>query len=130
MDLAELNKHLALVEKLHDAQEIYRGMEAKSLGAQKVTGMPHGTGVSDKVGMLAAELADMAARIEYLQQQVDESAAPIRAWTNTIEDEWTRMFFRYRYLYGYSWAEVAAEKKGLTEEAVKMVCYRYLEIVS
>jgi hypothetical protein len=105
-------------------------MEAKSLGAQKVTGMPHGTGVSDKVGMLAAELADMSARIDYLQEQVNESAAPIREWTNTIEDEWTRMFFRYRYLYGYSWAEVAAEKKGLSEEAVKMVCYRYLEIVS
>ena len=120
MDLAELNKHLALVEKLHAAQEIYRGMEAKSLGA----------GVSDKVGMLAAELADMSARIDYLQEQVNESAAPIREWTNTIEDEWTRMFFRYRYLYGYSWAEVAAEKKGLSEEAVKMVCYRYLEIVS
>jgi hypothetical protein len=72
----------------------------------------------------------MSARIDYLQEQVNESAAPIREWTNTIEDEWTRMFFRYRYLYGYSWAEVAAEKKGLSEEAVKMVCYRYLEIVS
>ena len=130
MDLAYLNKHLTLVERLQEAQAIYRTMEAKALGSQKLTGMPHGTDVTDKVSMLAAELADMSARIAYLQKQVDESAAPIKEWTDTIEDERTRMFFRYRFLYGYSWGEVAAEWKGLTEDAVKMVCRRYLEIVT
>ena len=130
MDLAYLNKHLTLVERLQEAQAIYRTMEAKALGSQKLTGMPHGTDVNDKVSMLATELADMSARIGYLQQLVDESAAPIKEWTDTIEDERTRMFFRYRFLYGYSWGEVAAEWKGLTEDAVKMVCRRYLEIVT
>jgi len=130
LDLAYLNKHLTLVERLQEAQAIYRTMEAKALGSQKLTGMPHGTDVTDKVSMLAAELADMSARIAYLQKQVDESAAPIKEWTDTIEDERTRMFFRYRFLYGYSWGEVAAEWKGLTEDAVKMVCRRYLEIVT
>ena len=130
MDLAYLNKHLTLVERLQDAQAIYKTMEAKALGSQKLTGMPHGTDVNDKVSILAAELADLSARIEYLRQQVNESAAPIKEWTDTIEDERTRMFFRYRYLYGFSWGEIAAEWKGLTEDAVKMVCKRYLEIVT
>ena len=84
MDLAYLNKHLTLVERLQDAQAIYRTMEAKALGSQKLTGMPHGTDVNDKVSMLAAELADLSGRIEYLRQQVEESAAPIKEWTDTI----------------------------------------------
>ena len=131
MDLDKLNRHYEMIEKLRNMQEMYQSMEAKALGSQKLTGMPHGTDVNDKVSMLAAELADLSGRIDYLKEQVAESANEIREWTNTIEDERTRMIFRLRYLHGYAWCEVAdLLPNRLSEEAVKLVCYRYLDITS
>ena len=64
MKLEELNEHFNLIQQLQELQQTYESMKAKALGAQRITGMPHGTGVSDKVGMLAAELADLAGRIK------------------------------------------------------------------
>ena len=131
MELDELNKHLDLIEKLHDVQEMYQNMEAKALGAQKITGMPHGTGVSDKVGLLATELADLSGRITYLREAIRESAGPIEEWVNTIEEDKTRMIFRLRFLHGYSWGEVAYYVgTGISEDTAKQVCYRYLKIIS
>lgn len=131
MKLEELNEHFNLIQQLQELQQTYESMKAKALGAQRITGMPHGTGVSDKVGMLAAELADLAGRIKYMQDTIRKNAAPIEEWTNTIEDERTRIIFRLRFLHGYSWCEVAdILDNRITEDAVKMVCYRYLKIVS
>ena len=131
MKLEELNEHYNLIQQLQELQQTYESMKAKALGGQRLTGMPHGTGVSDKVAMLAVELADLSGRIKYMQDAVRKKAAPIEEWTNTIEDERTRIIFRLRFLHGYSWCEVAdILDNRITEEAVKMVCYRYLKIVS
>lgn len=129
MDLATLNQHLDLVQKLQKVQELYQAVEAKSLGAQALTGMPHGTGVSDKVGVLAAELADLSSRIDYLTKETEKSAKPIREFIDTIEDDRTRMIFRLRFLYGLAWCEVAdVVGAGASEAAVKSAAYRCLMI--
>lgn len=128
MDLAELNQHFELVRKLQSVQEMYEKIEAKSLGAQALTGMPHGTGVSDKVGMLAAELADLSSRLDYLKEQVEKSTGPVEEFTDTIENERTRKIFRYRFLYGMSWGEVAGMFGSETSEAVvKMDVQNYFK---
>ncbi|MBO5167658.1 MAG: hypothetical protein J6B49_00970 [Phascolarctobacterium sp.] len=127
MNLSELNKHLELIQKLHKAQELYQNISAKTLGATKLDGMPHGSGVGDKVGMLAIELADLEARINYLKFEVQKNSVGVEAFINNIDDDLTRMIFRLRYLHGYSWREISSFIGGKnTEEAVKMICYRYL----
>ena len=131
LELDELNEHFDLIQKLIRVQEMYQNMEAKALGAQRITGMPHGTGISDKVGMLATELADLSGRITYLQNAIRESEKPIEEWVNNIEDDKTRMIFRLRFLHGYSWGEVAYYiGTGISEDTAKQVCYRYLKIIS
>lgn len=127
MELKELNKHFNLVRKLQQVQEMYQTIEAKSLGAQALTGMPHGTGVSDKTGMLAAELADLSSRIQYLQKEVSESAPPVEAFINSIENDKIRLMFRFRFLYGLSWCEVADLFDGMTEANARNTCYDFLE---
>lgn len=130
MNLEDLNKHLELVQKLQNAQELYQSLQAKSLGSQKIDGMPHGTGVSDKTGMLAVELADMSVRVAYLKEAVRESAGPVAGFINSIEEDKTRMIFRLRFLHGYAWCEVAGWLGAdMTEEAVKESCYRFLRCV-
>ena len=80
MNLSELNKHLDLIQKLHKAQELYQNISAKTLGATKLDGMPHGSGVGDKVGMLAIELADLEARINYLKFEVQKNSVGVEAF--------------------------------------------------
>ena len=128
MELETLNKHCDLVQELREAQELYKTTEAKTHGAQSLDGMPHGTGVSDKVGALGVALADISAQIDYLEKQVAESAAPINDFICGIDDLKTRLVFRYRFLYGFAWGEVADMLgKRVTESTVKSICYDYLE---
>ena len=126
MDLKTLNKHYDLVQKLKEARELYKTTEAKSLGAQSLDGMPHGTGVSDKVAVLAVALADISGQVEFLEKQVAESAAPINVFICGISDLRTRLIFRYRFLYGMSWGEVSGMFPGMAEATAKNVCYSYL----
>lgn len=127
MNLSELNKHLDLIQKLQKAQELYQSISAKTIGASKIDGMPHGSGVGDKTGMLAIELADLSARIRYLKNEIENNMIPVEIFINTIEDDLTRLIFRLRYIHGYSWKEISSLIGGKnTEEAVKMICYRYL----
>lgn len=127
MNLSELNKHLELVHKLHKAQELYQNISAKTIGATKLDGMPHSNGIGDKTGMLAIELADLSARISFLKNEVARNMPPIEDFIIQIDDDFTRFIFRLRYIHGYSWKEISSLVGGKNnEEAVKMICYRYL----
>lgn len=127
MDLAELNNHRLLIEDLEEAKALYATTSAKAIGAQTLTGMPHGTGVSDKAGYLGAALADISGQIAYLQKQIDDGAGPIEEFIAGIDSLRLRLIFRYRFLHNYSWMEVAGMlERGTTEAAVKSACYDYL----
>lgn len=128
MTLAELNQHFELIEKLARARELLQSLrDSARPGASALTGMPHATGVKDKVGDLAAEIVDMDARVGFLEKEARASEAIIMPFIQGIDDDQTRMIFRLRFLRGLTWKEVAAVVGGRnSEESVKMVCYRYL----
>lgn len=128
MTLQELNKHFELREKLAKAHEMLDALRAAACpGAQVLTGMPHATGVKDKVGDLAVEIADMDERIEFLESEIKASEASILPFIKSIDDDQTRLIFRLRFIRGLTWKEVAAVVGGRnSEDSVKMVCYRYL----
>lgn len=131
MTLQELSRHLKLRERLARDEEILKSLEATAYpGAQAFTGMPHTPGVSDKVGDLAAEIADMKEQIRLLAAEIAQEEATVTAYINTIKDGQTRMIFRLRFLRCLTWAEVATVIGGRnTEAGVRMACYRYLNTV-
>ena len=52
-------------------------MDAATSTTAKLTGMPHGSGVTDKVGGLATEIADLDSQIEQITAKSDaEEAEP------------------------------------------------------
>lgn len=128
MTLTELNQHLELREKLAKAQELLASLrDAATPGAAKLTGMPHAPGVNDKVGDLAVEIADMDARIEYLQAEIQASESGILTFISGVNDDQARMAFRLRFIRGLSWKEVSAILgKYTSESSVKSACYRFL----
>lgn len=128
MTLQELNRHFELRERLDKANEMLDALRAAACpGAQVLTGMPHSTGVKDKVGDLAVEIADMDTRIQFLEDEIKTGEETILPFIRSIEDDQTRLIFRLRFIRCLTWKEVAAVIGGRnSEDSVKMVCYRYL----
>ena len=98
-----------------------------SPGASALTGMPHTPGVSDKVGDLAAEIADMDAYIQYIEAEIKANEPPILDFIQSIEDPPVRIIFRLRFIRGMTWKEVSQVLgQFTTEKSVSQICYKYL----
>ncbi len=132
MSLKELSRYYRLHMRLERNQEILRSLEnAAHPVAQSLTGMPHAVGVTDKVGDLAVEIADLKNRIRALQAELDREETKLNRFISTIENDQTRTIFRLRFLRCLTWGEVAAVIGGRnTEKGVKNICYRYLKSCS
>lgn len=128
MDLQELSRYFKVMERLRRDKEILASLEAAAKpGAQNLNGMPHATGVSDKVGNLAVEIADMKDKIGRLQAKADKELATLEAYIDTIQDDQIRIVFRLRFVRCLKWWQVARILGGgNTEMTVKKICYRYL----
>ena len=128
MTLKELSRYYNLQKRLKRNREILASLEASAQpGAQLLTGMPRSSGVGDKVGSLAIEIADMREKIKQLEDSSRQAEREISAYIDVIQDDQTRMIFRLRFLRCMTWKEVAALVGGRnTASGVKMICYRYI----
>lgn len=128
MTLDVLNAHLDLVTQLNTSREMLQSMRDSVLRASRYDGMPHATGASDKVGQLAIKLAEQEETVARYERIVEKSEAEIKAYIDTIEDNRTNLIFYLRFICGFGWQAVADVIGGKnTEDAVRMVCYRYLQ---
>lgn len=128
MTLQELSQQIKLRERLERNKEILESLEAAACpGAQVLTDMPRTPGVKDKVGDLAAEIADMKERIRFLEEEIAEKEAEVVEFIGTIEDERLRIIFRLRFVRCLTWQQTA-DIMGIEagEESVRKMCSRYL----
>ena len=97
MTLKELSQLYYLNREIEMDQRRLRELEARALpGAQVITGMPHGTGVVDKVGECAAEIADLRGIIEAKHQQCLYERSRLERYIAGIDDSFLRQVFTYR----------------------------------
>ena len=130
MTLQDLSRYYKLREQLERDDRILASLEANaSTAVQVITGMPHTSGVSDKVGNLAAEIADMREVIRLLRLDVYMEGNRLTALIDGIGDEYIRTILRLRFLRCLTWPETALVIGGdNTAEGVKSVVYRYLKL--
>lgn len=128
MTLEELSGYYRLHTRLERNLEMLESLEAAAHpGAQAITGMPHASGVRDKIGDLAVEIADLKDCILSLRKELDREEAKINRFISAIDNDQTRTIFRLRFLRCLTWKEVAFMIGGRnTEAGVRMICYRYL----
>ena len=129
MTLSDLNLHLDMVTQLANARDRLQSMRESVMRAQTYDAMPHGTGASDKVGKLAILIVEQEEEVARYEKIVERSEIGVKEYIDTIQDNRTKLIFKLRFVCGFSWAEVADVIGGRnTEEAVKSVCYRYLQV--
>ena len=129
MTLKELSQLYYLNREIEMDKQRLQELELKALpGAQVITGMPHAPGVTDKVGLYAAEIADLRGIIEAKHNQCLYERSRLERYISNIEDSLLRQIFTYRFVNGLPWEQVAACVEGNnTAGSVRMMCYRYLE---
>lgn len=132
MTLEELNQHLLLREQLNQENEILAALlSAAQPGAARLTGMPHAPGVNDKVGDLAAEIADVSTHIDEIKAVLASQEPEILAFITGIPDIQVRTILRLRFIRALSWKEVSQVLGRYTSEAsVRSACYRFFRSAS
>lgn len=128
MTLSELNELFDWIIEYNAAKELRDSLIAEACpGAQAFDGMPHASGVKDKVGDLGVEIAYLDEYIETVEKEITSRKAPVEEYIGTIPNIQLRMMFRYRYLHGMGWKEVADKLGGKnTAGGVKSAVYRFL----
>lgn len=102
--------------------------DGAEIGAAAMTGMPKKGGKSDRVGDVAAEIADLEALIEAKIVQCVYERRRLERYIAAIPDSITRQVFTLRFVEGKSWNQVARILGGGNNAgSVRMMCYRYLD---
>lgn len=72
-----------------------------------VNGLPHGSGVSDKVGNTAAKIADLTAEINREIDKLVDLRREIEKTISAVQDDTLRELLRFRYIDGEKWETIA-----------------------
>lgn len=129
MNLQELSKNIRMNDELARDIEMLENLKTKaySVSSPTLSGMPHGSGVSQKTELFAVEIADLETRIAYLKTEISLVRKSITEYCNGIDDLKTRNAFRFRFIHCLSWKEVA-DLMGpyYSETGVKTMVYSYI----
>lgn len=129
MTLKELSQLYYLNREIELDRKRLQELEAQAVSCSaNITGMPRGSGVSDRVGRCAADIVDLKAIIEAKHTQCVHERNRLERYITGIDDSLLRQIFTYRFVNGLPWEQVAACVGGRnTAAGVKMLCYRHLK---
>ena len=129
MTLKELSQLYYLNREIEMDKRRLQELELKALpGAQSLTGMPHGSGLSDVVGRYAAEIADLRGIIEAKHRLCLYERSRLERYIAGIDDSLLRQIFTYRFVNGLPWLQVALCIGGdNTADSVRKAVKRFLQ---
>ena len=130
MTLTDLERYRQLKIRHEEAIQMIEELRGRvTPGSPALDGMPHGSGVSDKVGTLAIMIADLEAKLPSYERQITKEHDQVEEFIRSIDDDKTRMIFRLRFQAGKTWKEVAdVMGKWQTENSVRSRVYRFLNL--
>lgn len=128
MTLKKLNEHWRTLQNISSDREMLEELErAIAPRSPKLSDMPRPPGISDKTADYAEEMLVLQEDIKRLEVVSQAEEREIIPFIDAIADCRTKLVFRFRFIYGMTWAEVAGKAgKYSTESGVKQVCYRYM----
>lgn len=109
MTIQQLDEYHNLVRAIATKEAQIKNLRETvgDISSPSLEGMPHGSGISDRTANAAIEIADLEERLNYQRNEATKLSAEIKDFINAIDDDITRLVYKFRVLYGYSWQDVA-----------------------
>lgn len=128
MTVKEMSQLYYLNREIEHLQRQLEELECLAEGTtQMITGMPHGSGTSDKVGRYAVRIADLRSMIDNRKARCWNELNRLNAYIDGVEDSLTRQILTLRYVNGLSWQQVAdSVGGGISSDGVRKIQQRYL----
>ena len=108
MTKKELSQLYYLKKEIKEQQRRLAELEAVAINCStKITGLPTGTGISDKIGNYAAQIADLKALLDLNLKKCFYELNRIDRFIQSVEDSQIRIILTLRYIQGLSWQKIA-----------------------
>ena len=128
MTARELKNLYYLKKEIKEQQRRLAELEAAATNcSSKITGLPSGKGISDKIGNYAAQIADLRALLDLnIKKSFYELNRLIR-YIGSVEDPLIRKVMIYRFENHLSWQQIERAIGGNNKaESLRKKLYRYL----
>ena len=95
--------------------------------SSKITGMPHASGISDKVGKYAAEIADLKELLDLNLKKCFYELNRLNRYIDSVAEPEIRMILALRYVNGFNWQQIAYSIGYQDESVPRKRHNRYLK---
>ena len=108
MTKKELSQLYYLKKEIREQQKRLEELETLATSCTaKITGLPHGTGINDKISKYAVQIADLKGLLDLNLKKCFYELNRINRFIESVEDSEMRMILTLRYIQNLSWQKVA-----------------------
>ena len=108
MSMQELKGLYYLKKEIKEQQRRLDELEtAATACTAKITGLPSGRGISDKIGNYAAQIADLKGLLDLNLKKCFYELNRLERFIQSVEDSQMRTILTLRYIKGLSWQRIA-----------------------
>lgn len=128
MTKKELSQLYYLKKEIRQLEQRIKELETVATGCTaKITGLPHGTGINDKIGNYAAQIADLKALLDLNLKKCFYELNRLDRYIQSVDDPLLRQIMTYRFINGYSWSKIAYTVGGNnTPDGLRIKLMRFL----
>lgn len=128
MTKKELSQLYYLRKEIKEQQRRLSELEALATNCTaKITGLPNGNGVSDKIGNYTTEIADLKNLIEKNLEKCIEEHKKLTTFINNIEDSQLRLILTLRYIDHLTWQQIAFKLNFYNESIPRKKYNRFMQ---
>ncbi len=129
MTKKELSQLYYLKKEIKEQQKRLSELEALATSCTaKITGLPNGNGVSDKIANYATEIADLKSLLDLNLKKCFYELNRLNAFINGIDDSLMRQIVLYRFEDLMSWRQIAIAIGGNNKaDSLRKKLFRYLK---
>ena len=108
MTKKELSQLYYLKKEIKEQQKRLSELEALATSCTaKITGLPNGNGVSDKIANYATEIADLKSLLDLNLKKCFYELNRLDRFISSVNDSEMRIILTLRYSQGLSWQQIA-----------------------
>ena len=129
MTKKELSQLYYLKKEIKQQQRRIAELEAVATNCStKITGLPSGKGISDKIGNYAAQIADLKALLDLNLKKCFYELNRLNRYIEEVDEPLIKQIMIYRFENQMSWMQIEKAMGGKNRaESLRKKLYRYLK---